>query len=85
MCEIDTKKCCKESGCKDSTFSLEGDSGELYVDEGVYKEITLLEPLYTADDSAVGLSLHSIDRTEKHETFNKFLNKNVKITISIQE
>jgi hypothetical protein len=80
----DQKKCCKENGCKDS-FSLEGDSGELYVNEGVYQEITLLEPMYTADDSAVGLSLHSIDRTEKHEVFNKFLNKNVKITISINE
>ena len=86
MCEKEMstqplKQCC-QSKCKNS-FSLEGNSGELYINEGVYKEITLIEPSNTTDDSYVGLSLHSIDRTEKHDLLNKFLNKNVKISISI--
>jgi len=79
------KKCCIESGCKKNSFSLEGNSGELFIDGGHFQEITVVQPTSEFDDSCVGLSLHSIDRTGKHEVLNQFLNKNVKFTISILE
>ena len=67
------------------SFSLEGDSGELYINEDEYREISVIQPANDIDDSYVGMSLHSIDRSGKHEILNKYLNKNVKFTISIIE
>ena len=78
----EVKQCCK-NGC--NNFSLEGNSGELYINEDEYREISVIQPTCEADDSYVVMSLHSIDRTGKHEMVNKFLNKNVRFTISIIE
>ena len=79
MLDEKNKECCKNN------FSLEGNSGELYINEDEYREISVIQPTCAADDSYVGMSLHSIDRTGKHEMLNNFLNKNVKFTISIIE
>ena len=83
----EAKKCCKNP-CEENTFSLEGGSdeyGDLYINEDEYREISVIQPTCAADDSCVGMSLHSIDRSGKHEILNKFLNKNLRFTISIIE
>jgi len=78
------KKCCNNNGCNNS-LSLEGNSGDLFTNDGVFQEITVIGPLTCTEDSCIGMSLYSIDRSGKHELLNKFLNKKVKFTISILE
>ena len=81
---IENKHQCCHDKCK-NCFSLEGNSGDLYYNDGVYQEIKLIEPINDTDDSSVGLLLYSMDISNKHELLNKFLNKKIKITISLME
>jgi hypothetical protein len=85
MCDnTEKKQCCGNEKCKKS-FSLEGNSGDAYYNDGDYREVKLIQSICDEDDSSVGLILYSLDRNNQHELLNKFLNKQVKITISLIE
>jgi hypothetical protein len=68
---------------QENSFSLEGNSGDLFYNDGEYQEIVLTESLDDTTDSSVGLILYSLDRDNKHELLNQFLNKKIKMTISL--